>query len=148
MPFCGSFCIVMAVAPYDINCFVLAGLAFKGVLLPASPIRRKSSQPHRRAALGARWMYDIVFLQSGLKLAHGDTCCHCAGGSARSYYHRRLTLPAVTILKRKPQGALASVRKLTEAPVYCGDLLCAETGQEAVLPLSRVSRTPVINQIL
>jgi hypothetical protein len=97
VPFCGSFCIVIAglpcrkssVFPFrsgwlpvharftiaglvgrshrgelpafnDIDRFVLARLALKGALLRAGPVGFYSCEPHRRAALGARWMNDVL----------------------------------------------------------------------------------------
>ena len=44
----------------DFDRLVLAGLALKRALLRAGPVRLYSSEPHRRAALGARWMYDVL----------------------------------------------------------------------------------------
>ena len=41
----------------DFDRLVLADLALKGALLRTGLVRLYSSQPHRRPALGARWMY-------------------------------------------------------------------------------------------
>ena len=57
----------------SIHRLVLAGRALKGALLRTGSIRLKSSEPHRRAALGARWMHDVLRMRDGLGLAHGDT---------------------------------------------------------------------------
>src|SRR4029453_6726088 len=57
----------------DLDNLVLARLALKSALLRTGPIRFYSGEPHRRAALGASWMCDVLCMRNGLKLAHGVT---------------------------------------------------------------------------
>lgn len=59
----------------DFDRVVLAGLALKSALLRTGLVRLYSSEPHRRATLGARWMYDVLRVRNGFKLAHGDLNC-------------------------------------------------------------------------
>ena len=44
----------------DLDQLVLAGLALESTLLRTGFVRLYSREPHRRAALGARWMYDVL----------------------------------------------------------------------------------------
>jgi hypothetical protein len=44
----------------DLDRLVLAGLALKSAFLRSGFIRLYSRKPHRRAALGAPWMDDIL----------------------------------------------------------------------------------------
>jgi hypothetical protein len=44
----------------DLDRLVLAGLALKSALLRTGLIRLYSREPHRRAALGTRWMDDFL----------------------------------------------------------------------------------------
>ena len=69
----------------DLDNLVLARLALKSALLRTGPIRFYSGEPHRRAALGASWMCDVLCMRNGLKLAHGVTPLPLqAGGPAVS----------------------------------------------------------------
>jgi hypothetical protein len=56
----------------DFDHLVLAGFALKSALLRTGFIRLYSSEPHRRAALGASWMHDVLRVRNGFKLAQGD----------------------------------------------------------------------------
>ena len=44
----------------DFDRLILAGLALKSALLRIGLVRPYSSEPHRRAALGTRWMHDVL----------------------------------------------------------------------------------------
>ena len=44
----------------DLDRLVLARLALKSALLRTGLVRPYSREAHRRAALGARWMYDVL----------------------------------------------------------------------------------------
>ena len=44
----------------DFDRLVLAGLALKSALLRIGLVRFYSNEPHRRAALGACWMHDVL----------------------------------------------------------------------------------------
>jgi hypothetical protein len=47
------------------------GLALKSALLRTGS-SGSIGEPHRRAALGARWMHDVLRVRNGFKLAQGD----------------------------------------------------------------------------
>ena len=72
-----------------------------------------SREPHRSAALGARWMNDVLCRWNDFKLAHGDTRCQCRRERERPLHHRCLPHLRSTILKDIPRSLHGSVRNLT-----------------------------------
>jgi hypothetical protein len=58
-----------------------------------------SREPHRCAALDARWMCDLFQMRSGLKLTHGDTLLPFQAERGRFRFHQR-----ATPCRRKEQG--------------------------------------------